>query len=238
MLTALALGFASITFFSTLAGGVAALRWPARVQSLMALAGGVVLAAAFFDLLPDALQRANDLHISLSVPTGAALIGYFVFHVLERLLHAPDESRERPDPAGLVGATGFVIHSFFDGVIIGLGFRVSFSLGLLVAIAVIGHDFSDGLNTVSYMVAHRQPRGRSWGWLLADAFTPLCGAAVASFAPIPDQVFPIALGLFAGFFIYAGAGNLLLRARDLALRRSLPFTLGGATMMFLVSRLA
>ena len=39
---ALALVAASVTFFSTMAGGVTALRWPTRIELLMALAGGVV----------------------------------------------------------------------------------------------------------------------------------------------------------------------------------------------------
>jgi len=46
-------------------------------------------------------------------------------------------------------------HSFMDGVGIGLGFQVSQSIGILVAIAVISHDFTDGMNTVSLMLSHK-----------------------------------------------------------------------------------
>jgi hypothetical protein len=73
--TGAALGFAAMTFFSTLAGGISALRWPGRLQALMALAGGVVLAADFFDLLPDAIQLATKIDMSICVPLGLALIG-------------------------------------------------------------------------------------------------------------------------------------------------------------------
>lgn len=77
--TWLAVGFAAVAFFSTLAGGFAALRWPARTQALAALAGGVVLGAAFFDLLPDAIQRAAEINISAQVPVGACLVGFLGF---------------------------------------------------------------------------------------------------------------------------------------------------------------
>ena len=73
--TGAALAFAALTFFSTLAGGMTALRWPGRTQALMALAGGVVLAAAFFDLLPEAVQQAGETGLSVSVPLGLALVG-------------------------------------------------------------------------------------------------------------------------------------------------------------------
>lgn len=69
-----ALGFAAMTFFSTLAGGISALRWPGRLQALMALAGGVVLAAAFFDLLPDAIERASNIDMSVGVPLGVVVV--------------------------------------------------------------------------------------------------------------------------------------------------------------------
>lgn len=228
---------AGVAFVSTMAGGMTALRWPRHVTSLMALAGGVVLAAAFFDLLPDAVQRAVDIHMPVGVPIGAVLVGYLTFELMEQYVHRKGQI-EGPDPAGIAGAVGFVIHSFFDGLAIGLGFRVSAGLGILVAVAVIGHDFSDGLNTVSYLVAHGQPARRSLRLLLADATTPVIGALVASLAPIPAQVFPIALGFFSGLFVYAASTNLLPRAHELPLVRSASITGTGVVLMFLITRLA
>ncbi len=234
----LAVGFAAVAFLSTMAGGFAALRWPARVQALAALAGGVVLGAAFFDLLPDAIDRAVTLHLSSQLPVGACLVGFLAFHTLERFLHHHHQEDEAPDKAGLFGASGFVVHSVFDGLAIGLGFRIDSALGFLVSAAVIGHDFSDGLNTVSYLVTHRQPPGRSRLWLVADALAPLAGAVFASLVPVPAAVFPVAIGFFSGLFVYAASSTLLPRAKELALRTALPLTLGGATAMFIITRLA
>jgi ZIP family zinc transporter len=137
-----------------------------------------------------------------------------------------------------VGASGFVVHSVVDGLAIGLGFRIDAGIGLLVAAAVIAHDFSDGLNTVSYLVTHRQPEARSRIWLVADALAPLVGAAIGSLVAVPDTVFPVAIGFFSGLFIYAASSSLLPRAQELAVRRALPLTLGGAAFMYAVTRLA
>jgi zinc transporter ZupT len=103
---------------------------------------------------------------------------------------------------------------------------------------VIGHDFSDGLGTVSYLKAHRQPQNRSRWPLVADALSPLCGAIVASTVPVPPQVFPIALGYFSGLFVYAAATDLLPRAQQLPVSRSVPIVGLGVIGMFLVTRLA
>jgi zinc transporter, ZIP family len=236
---ALALASASLTFCSTMLGGLTALRWPTRTEVLMALAGGVVLAAALFDLLPEGVERAQDLGMSLRLPIGAVLVGFLTFHVVERFVHRHgDHEGDGPDPVGIAGAAGFVVHSFFDGLAIGLGFQIDTGVGLIVTAAVIGHDFSDGLNTVSYLIAHHHPATRSRRFLLADAIAPLLGALIATLAPVPDEVFPVALGVFSGFFIYAATANLLPSAHELSPTRAVPATLAGAAAMLLISLFA
>lgn len=233
----LTMAFASATFFSTMAGGVAAIRWPRSLELLFALAGGVVLGAAVFDLIPEAVAHAHDSGVAESVPYLMAVVGYFTFRVLERRLHRHDHSHG-PGRMGTAGAAGFTIHSFFDGLAIGLGFQLSNGVGIIVALAVIGHDFSDGLNTVSYLLAHGHDKKRQWRWLFADALSPLCGAAVAALAPVPDQVFPIALGFFSGVFVYAATANLLPKALKASPALVVPLAMAGASVMFGISRFA
>src|SRR5439155_1103106 len=110
MIPWLALLFAGVAFFSTMAGGFAALRWPGRVQALAALAGGVVLGAAFFDLLPEAIDRAIELRLTAQLPVGACLVGFLGFYTLERFLHHHHEEDEGPSRAGPIG--------FFSGLFI------------------------------------------------------------------------------------------------------------------------
>ncbi len=236
---AAALLLAGATFVSTLAGGVAALRWPGRTELLMALAAGVVLGAAAFDLLPEAVAEAGRSGVPAIVPFVAAVLGYVGFEAAERHLHDHGAGAPgRPGALGTAGATGFTVHSFFDGLAIGLGFQVDPAVGLLVAVAVIGHDFSDGLNTVAYLVAHHHPVERQRRWLLAVAAAPLAGAATGSLLPVPEAVFPVAVGFFAGVFVHAASANLLPRALALPLTRVVPLVLAGAAAMLAISRVA
>lgn len=233
----LTLVLAGVTFVTTMSGGIAAIRFPGRVELLMALAGGVVLGAVVFDLLPEAVAQADTSAVAELVPYLAALVGYFSFRILERRLHHRDHTHG-PNRMGTAGAAGFTIHSFFDGVAIGLGFQLSDATGLIVALAVIGHDFSDGLNTVSYLIAHGHDRRRQWRWLLADALAPLAGAVLGVVIPVPDQVFPVAIGFFAGVFVYAATANLLPRALRAPPAQVVPLAIAGTAIMFGMSRFA
>ncbi len=50
-----ALGFTFVTFFSTLAGGLFALRFRVHLHLLLGFSAGVLMGAAFLDVLPEAL---------------------------------------------------------------------------------------------------------------------------------------------------------------------------------------
>ncbi|MBI5106098.1 MAG: ZIP family metal transporter [Solirubrobacterales bacterium] len=243
-----ALLLSGVTFASTMAGGLAALRWPTRIEWLMALAGGVVLGAALFDLLPEALDHAEEHGMGMAVPFGAVLAGFLVFNAAERFAHRHEDCGDHhhehpgaavpPSASGVVGAAGFVAHSFFDGLAIGLGFQVDHAVGLLIALAVIVHDFSDGLNTVTLLTAARHPTDRSRRWLVAVATAPLAGALVGTFLPVPDEVLPLTLGFFSGLFLYAAATHLLPAAHRLPALGSFLVTASGAAMMLAIASAA
>jgi len=47
-----------------------------------------------------------------------------------------------------------------------------------------------------FSTPHHQPPRRSLWMLIADALTPLVGALTATLIPIPEAVFPLAIGFF------------------------------------------
>jgi ZIP family zinc transporter len=96
-----------------------------------------------------------------------------------------------------------------DGIGIGLGFQASSAVGLIVAVAVLTHDFSDGLNTMNVVLRNGGKVRVAQRWLLADAIAPGLGIASTRFFAVEDGVLGIVLALFAGFFLYIGASDLL-----------------------------
>ena len=152
-----------LPFFSTLAGGYAALRLRHRLHALMAVAAGVVVATAIADLLPEAFElvgQGGALQVGI-----AAVCGFIGFSFLEAFLHqssfehggAPghDHSEDHdhvgaisPTPVanrarqgtgiiGLLPPISLVIHSAMDGLMIGFAFQAGDDVGLIVLLAVL-----------------------------------------------------------------------------------------------------
>lgn len=206
--------FACITLISTGLGGIAAIRFRDRLHLLLGFSCGAVLAVALFDILPEVFA----LHDGASFMPAVAL-GFLAFFGLERYtaLHGAREhvhaAAAHEQEIGAVVAAGLALHSFLDGVAIGVGFQTSAEIGLLIALGIIAHDLSDGLNTVTVVLAHRNPLRRATFWLGIDMVTPVLGAASTLLVELRGLL-PWLLAFFAGSFLYIGASDLLPEARE------------------------
>lgn len=152
-----------------------------------------------------------------------------------------DRSHQSP-LRGLLGAASLAAHSFLDGVAIGLAFQVSAAVAYIVAFAVLAHDFSDGINTVSFMLragADEQARRRAFRWLLVDAAAPVLGVAATLLLRVSEAQLGAILALFTGFFIYIGASELIPESYHShpKLLTTL-MTVLGVVVLFVVIRLA
>src|SRR5204862_354267 len=77
--------------------------------------------------------------------------------------------------------------------------------GLLVFLAVVTHDFADGMNTVTFVLRQSGDRRSARIWLGADAFAPLLGAIVGASIGISEHGLGYVLALYTGFFLFIGA---------------------------------
>lgn len=208
-----------LTFVSTFCGGLVGLRFKDKLHLILGFTAGVLLAVVAFDIFPEIIALTNQLSISALKPMVALVIGFLLFHILEKLLviHTAQEEeygKHKHPTVGMLSALALAGHSFLDGVGIGLGFQVSPAIGLMVAIAVIAHDFSDGLNTVSLLLMHRNTRNRALLFLLLDAVAPVVGAFSTYFFQLPESLLVLYLGFFAGFLLYIGASDILPEAHS------------------------
>jgi ZIP family zinc transporter len=196
-------------FAATLVGGFFALHLRDRLHLILGFSAGAVIAVAFFDLLPEALELAGNVHETSSILT-FTVIGFAAYLVLDRffLLHGTD-THETHASRGAAGAASLSLHSFLDGIGIGLAFQVSTAVGAVVAAAVLAHDFSDGINTVNMVLKNGASRAQAMRWLAADALAPVAGIAATLFFSVSETRLGLILALFAGFFLYIGASDLI-----------------------------
>ncbi len=239
--------FSMGTFVSTGIGGLFALKFNDQLHFILSFTAGVLLGVVSFEILPEIFRMAQVQHFSPIWGMGALLVGFLIFHALEKFVlvhhvHEADYAVHHHPGVGVLSASSLIGHSFMDGVGIGLGFQVSSSVGVLVAIAVISHDFCDGLNTVSLMLVNRNTARSALMMLFLDSIAPVLGAVLASHLHVPPFVLILYLGVFAGFLLYISASDILPEAhsgRNSAVTLALiALTCLGAALAFMVSMLA
>jgi ZIP family zinc transporter len=184
-------------FASTLTGGLLALGLRDSLHLILGFSAGAVIGVAFFDLLPEALGMSATFHDAGVVLTWTAC-GFLAYLVLDRVLlfHG-------------IGALVLCTHSLLDGIAIGFAFQAARAVGVVVAVAVVAHDFSDGVNTMNIVLKNRGERTQAFRWLIADAVAPAAGIAATRLFALPGHGFGVVLALFAGFFLYIGASDLI-----------------------------
>ncbi len=193
------------TFLATFLGGLFALKFRDKLHLILGFSAGAVIGAAFFDLIPEAIELGGTMYEPFFI-TSLAALGFITYMILDRLFfHHCHDTHVR----GKLGAGSLAIHSILDGVAIGLAFQVSPAVGMIVAIAVLVHDFSDGINTVSMIVKNNGGKAQAFKWLTLDAAAPVLGIISTRFFTLPESSLGIVLALFAGFFLYIGASDLL-----------------------------
>ncbi len=205
------------TLFSTLLGGMFALRFKDKLHLILGFSAGAVIGVAFFDLLPEAIELGSK-NYSVAFITSITALGFIVYTILDRFVffhsHNINESIENEEALhvnsrGILGAGSLSLHSFLDGAAIGLAFQVSEAVGAIVAIAVLVHDFSDGINTVNLILKNSGSHKEAFKWLVVDALAPVLGVVSTLFFSVSESALGLILAIFAGFFLYIGASDLL-----------------------------
>lgn len=224
------------TAASTYLGGLFALRFKDRLHLVVGFSAGAIIGLGFFHLLPETFEVLGDLHLAASL----IALGFFVYLLADRAFdfHSHEEEGGHQPHRASLGAGSVALHSFFDGLAIGFGFQVSTLTGLIVALAVLIHKFSDGVNAVGIVSRHGGSDAAVRTWLTIVSLAPLLGIAVGSFLIVPEAVLGSILAVFCGFFLYIGIADLLHESHHAHPGFwTTAMTLLGALALFLVSLL-
>lgn len=226
--------WALLAFAMTLAGGAFAFRYQRSLKVIMAFSAGLLIGVVFLDLVPEIAELSHESAIDMRGLMIVLICGFMAIFLLEKLtiIHS-EKTHGAPGhhhAVGLAGAIGLSFHSFLDGLAIGVGFQAGNEVGFVVLMAVLAHDFADGLNTVTFMLATANSRWRTIALLVVDASAPVAGALLANVLRIDPGMLVYQLSFFAGFLLYFGASDLLPQVHDRP-----KFTLIGATLSGLVS---
>ncbi len=199
------------TAISTILGGLFAVRFKDHLHLILGFSAGAVLGVALFELIPEAINLTQEVY-PVELLTLLVAMGFSIYMLMDRFfsLHGHCEHDcENPSHNSTLGALALVFHSFLDGLSIGLAFEVSPTIGWVVAIAVLTHDFSDGINTVGMIIRNKGDRKTALKWLAAAALAPAVGVASASFLTVSGPSLGLMMATVVGLFLYISASDLI-----------------------------
>ena len=194
-------------------------RWAPR---LVSYAVGVLLGAAFLDLLPEAVNALGPEDV-----LATCLAGILAFFVLEKLAlwrhahaEAPDtdpreaahraHAHHRIQPAGPMIVIGDALHNFVDGVLIAAAFTQSIPLGIVTATAIVAHEIPQEVGDYLVLLHSGMSRMKALAFNLLSSMATLVGAVGAYFAlaSISGAV-PYLLCIAAASMIYVAVADLI-----------------------------
>ena len=199
-------------FIATLLGGLFALRFRDKLHLILGFSAGAIIGVAFFDLLPEAIELGKNIYDVSSIISIVAF-AFIVYMVLDRFIifhsHSHNGGENQITTKGKLGAGSLSIHSLLDGIAIGIAFQASTAVGIVVAIAILVHDISDGINTVGLILKNEGNRKQAFLWLILDAIAPVIGVISTFLFSLSSNSLSVILSIFCGFFLYIGASDLL-----------------------------
>jgi len=209
--------------------------WNERRGALViSFAAGVLLATAFLDLLPEAVEHGRDKNVFV-----VALAAIAVFFLLERTLHGFHvHGEDHTAVSGYLILIGDTLHNFIDGAVIATTFLVDPALGVTTTLAVAAHEIPQEIADFGILLRSGFGRRRALvlnvlSGLAAVLGAILCLALQSTIAPYLSWF----MAATAGTFIYIAASDLLPQLHHPPTRHqwsvAVPFLLGMAVIAVL-----
>ncbi len=173
----------------------------------VAFAAGSMFAAAFLDLMPEAVANSK------ASPFPYVIVGIIVFLVMEKFLHWYHCHKGEPckiHPYTTLNLVGDGVHNFVDGVIIMAAFMASTSLGIITSLSVIFHEIPQEIGDFSVLLKGGYTKKKALVWNFLIALTAFIGVFAAYFFLNFVQANTFYLIAFAaGGFIYIAGTDIL-----------------------------
>lgn len=170
---------------------------------LISFAAGVLLATAFFDLLPEAGESLSLVGV---------LIGIIFLFLLEKFLwyHHHDEEHEGHRRTPVLITVGDTVHNFIDGAVIAGTFLASPVTGVVTALAVAAHEIPHEMADFGVLLTKGWARKKVILVNLLSAGVSLVGALCMYSIGIKfTGMLPYLLSFSGGMFIYLACSDLI-----------------------------
>jgi zinc and cadmium transporter len=193
----------------------------------LSFAAGVLLATAFLELLPEAVESGAGA--SIFTAALAAMIGFFLLERLIRGFHVHEDGHAVTSRYLILVGDG--LHNFIDGVAIGASFLASPALGVATTLAIAVHEVPQEIADYGILVSGGFARRTALLLNFLSGLTAVVGAALCFVA----EGFVLThlawfMAATAGMFIYIAGSDLIPELHHARLRANwmatIPFLVG------------
>jgi ZIP family zinc transporter/zinc and cadmium transporter len=173
---------------------------------LVSFSAGILIT---FGLVNLASQSLELYKYSLWIILAGILLFYLIEHFI--MLHPFHEPKERMHAMGKTVALGLGFHSLIDGIVIGAGFEISHQVGLMSTLAVVAHEFPEGITSMAVLLHVKVKKILAFLYSILIAIATPIGAILTYYLinNLSKEILGILLALAAGSFIYVGASDLI-----------------------------
>lgn len=192
--------------------------------------------AAGFMIAASGLLFYEGARVDTTRMVGGAVLGALFVALASRLLAARKDVRfealagaDASKALLLVGV--MTVHSFAEGVGVGVSFGGGESLGLVTALAIAIHNIPEGLAISLVLV----PRGvrvlHAAGWSVFSSLPqPLLALPAFAFVALFDGLLPVGLGFAGGAMLWMVTAQVVPDALRASSRRSVAVALAASTL--------
>ena len=207
------------------------------LKPLISFAAGVLIAGAFFCLIPEILTFEFGFQF--------VVFGLVSFFVLERFLfwrHCHKGKCEIHEFAYL-NLVGDFIHNFLDGVIIAASFLINFNFGIITTFLVAIHEIPQEIGDFAVLIYGGIKRKKALLLNFLVALASVLGGIFGYFFMIGKEfIIKSLIAIAAGGFIYISLSDLIPEIRkERKIRREffnlIAFLIGILILYFLVLRI-
>lgn len=181
----------------------------AWVPRMVSYAVGVLLGAAFLDVLPEAISSG----VAAEQILATTLAGILLFFLLEKTAlwrHEHDHQQEAKHPAGMMILIGDGFHNFVDGILLAAAFLQDVKLGIATALAIIAHEIPQEVGDFMVLLDSGYGKRQALYLNLLSSLTSVAGGVLGYFVfNRLEGAIPYVLALAAASFIYIAVADLV-----------------------------
>lgn len=179
--------------------------------TVVSFAVGALFANVFLHLLPEIVERSNDLRWSF----GLVLTGIVLSLIIEKFIHWHhchnlDCAEHHHKPVGLLTIIGDGVHNMTDGILIASAYLADVELGIATTIAVVLHEIPQEIGDCAVLLHSGMSRTKALLCNFGSGLTAILGAGIVLFlSEYAADIELILLPLAAGNFLYIAGSDLV-----------------------------